>query len=179
MTQKRFSATQYALFSSLFALPRLLAGPISGFVVDAIGWRTFFLSTMVMGIPGLVMLARFVPPGVREPEFTVKELERKPPLTGAELLARGVLGAALAFVVGLVSVATLAALKTMRETPEIGFDLARAFVDLRNPAEVADWVELIGIAAFTFIGGLFTAAIYAARRGGELVSVRSEYEADA
>ena len=27
MTQKRFSATQYALFSSLFALPRLLAGP--------------------------------------------------------------------------------------------------------------------------------------------------------
>ena len=30
MTQKRFSATQYALFSSLFALPRLLAGPITG-----------------------------------------------------------------------------------------------------------------------------------------------------
>ncbi|HXV59949.1 MAG TPA: MFS transporter, partial [Vicinamibacteria bacterium] len=59
MTQKRFSATQYALFSSLFALPRLLAGPVSGFAVDAIGWQTFFLSTMAMGIPGLVMLYRF------------------------------------------------------------------------------------------------------------------------
>ena len=31
MTQKRFSATQYALFSSLFGLPRILAGPIAGF----------------------------------------------------------------------------------------------------------------------------------------------------
>ena len=30
ITQKRFSATQYALFSSLFAVPRILAGPIAG-----------------------------------------------------------------------------------------------------------------------------------------------------
>ncbi len=173
MTQKRFSATQYALFSSLFALPRLLAGPISGFAVDAIGWRTFFLSTLVMGIPGLIMLARFVPPGVKEPEFTVKELERRRLLSGGELLARGVLGAALAFVVGLFSVAGLAALKTMREAPDVGFDLARAFTELRNPTEITDWVELIGTAAFTIIGGLFTAAIYAARQGGGLLAERS------
>jgi len=166
MTQKRFSATQYALFSSLFALPRLLAGPISGFVVDAVGWRTFFLSTLAMGIPGLVMLARFVPPGVKEPEFSVKEMERKRPLSPGELLARGVLGAVLAGVLAIFSIAALAALKTMREAPEIGFDLARAIGELRNPVEVTDWVELIGIAAFTAIGGLFTAAIYAARLGG-------------
>ena len=165
MTQKRFSATQYALFSSLFALPRLLAGPISGFVVDAIGWRTFFLSTLVMGIPGLVMLARFVPPGVREPEFSVKEAERKRALTAGELLARGLAGAALAGVLAVFSVAALAALKTMREGPELGFDLSRAFLGLRHPSEITDWVELIGIAAFTAIGGLFTAAIYAARHG--------------
>jgi PAT family beta-lactamase induction signal transducer AmpG len=179
MTQKRFSATQYALFSSLFALPRLLAGPISGFVVDAIGWRTFFLSTLVMGIPGLLMLARFVPVGVKEPEFTVKEPERKTPLTGAELLARGVLGAALACVLALGSVAALAALKTMREAPAVGFDFARALLGLRNPVEITDFVQLVGIAAFTLIGGLFTAAVYAARRGGDLVPVRSEYGADA
>ena len=48
LTQKRFSATQYALFSSLFALPRVLAGPITGFAVDALGWSTFFLTTMVL-----------------------------------------------------------------------------------------------------------------------------------
>jgi PAT family beta-lactamase induction signal transducer AmpG len=166
MTQKRFSATQYALFSSLFALPRLLAGPISGFVVDAIGWRTFFLSTLVMGIPGLVMLARFVPLGVKEPEFSVKEVEKKRPLSPGELLARGVSGAALAGVLAGFSVAALAALKTMREAPSIGFDLSRAASELRNPTEITDWVQLIGIAAFTAIGGLFTAAIYAARHGG-------------
>ena len=67
LTEKRFSATQYALFSSLFAVPRVLAGPITGFTVDALGWPSFFLLTMALGIPGLVMLARFVPIGVREP----------------------------------------------------------------------------------------------------------------
>lgn len=170
MTQKRFSATQYALFTSLFALPRLLAGPISGFVVDAIGWRTFFLSTLVMGIPGLVMLARFVPPGVKEPEFSVREVERRRPLSAGGLVARGVLGAALAGILAVFSVAALAALKTMRPGPEIGFDLLRAVSELRNPTEFTDWVELVGIAAFTAIGGLFTAAIYAARHGGVTTS---------
>jgi PAT family beta-lactamase induction signal transducer AmpG len=69
LTEKRFSATQYALFSGLFALPRVIAGPLTGFAVDAVGWSTFFLATIVLGIPGLLMLARFVPPGVREPVF--------------------------------------------------------------------------------------------------------------
>ena len=67
LTQRRFSATQYALFSSLFALPRVIAGPLTGFLVAAVGWPAFFLSTIALGIPGLLMLARFVPPGVREP----------------------------------------------------------------------------------------------------------------
>jgi PAT family beta-lactamase induction signal transducer AmpG len=69
LTEKRFSATQYALFSSLFAVPRIVAGPITGFTVDAVGWPWFFLWTMVLGLPGLVMLARFVPLGVREPNL--------------------------------------------------------------------------------------------------------------
>jgi PAT family beta-lactamase induction signal transducer AmpG len=69
LTEKRFSATQYALFSSLFALPRVVAGPITGFTVNAVGWPSFFLLTMAAGIPGLVMLARFVPIGVREPDL--------------------------------------------------------------------------------------------------------------
>jgi MFS transporter, PAT family, beta-lactamase induction signal transducer AmpG len=69
LTEKRFSATQYALFSSLFALPRVVAGPITGFTVAAIGWPSFFLLTMALGVPGLLMLARFLPIGVREPEL--------------------------------------------------------------------------------------------------------------
>jgi len=69
LTEKRFSATQYALLSSLFAVPRVVAGPITGFTVSAIGWPSFFLLSMALGIPGLVMLARFVQPGVREPHL--------------------------------------------------------------------------------------------------------------
>jgi hypothetical protein len=42
ITQKRFSATQYALFSSLFGLPRIISGPVVGFMVYALGWETFF-----------------------------------------------------------------------------------------------------------------------------------------
>jgi PAT family beta-lactamase induction signal transducer AmpG len=69
LTEKRFSATQYALFSSLFAVPRVVAGPLTGFTVSALGWPAFFLLTMALGIPGLVMLARFVPIGAREPDL--------------------------------------------------------------------------------------------------------------
>jgi len=165
MTQKRFSATQYALFSSLFALPRLLAGPVTGFVVDAIGWPTFFLSTIVMGVPGLVMLARFVPLGVREPEFTVEEMAPKQPLTGAALAMRGLIGGLLSGVGAFVLVALLAALKTMREAPGAGFDLGAAMWQVGRPAAVTDWVQLLGIAAFALGGGLFAAAISAARHG--------------
>ncbi len=82
LTEHRFSATQYALFSSLFALPRVVAGPITGYVVAAIGWPGFFMATMAVGIPGLVMLARFVPIGVREPDLEmsmVGSVQRTPP----------------------------------------------------------------------------------------------------
>jgi PAT family beta-lactamase induction signal transducer AmpG len=82
LTDKRFSATQYALFSSLFALPRVIAGPITGFAVDAVGWSAFFLATMVLGIPGLMMLGRFVPPGVREPDVDAGGSDGQLPMEG-------------------------------------------------------------------------------------------------
>ena len=165
MTQKRFSATQYALFSSLFALPRLLAGPIAGFAVDAIGWGPFFLSTLVMGVPGLVMLARFVPFGVREPEFTVEEARRRAPLGAAALAGRAVTGALLTGAGAFGMVALLAALKTMRETPGAGFNLQAALWQAAQPVSITDWVQTVGILAFALIGGLFAAAVSAARRG--------------
>ena len=164
LTQKRFSATQYALFSSLFALPRLLAGPITGFAVDAIGWQAFFLSTMALGIPGLVMLARFVPPGVREPEFAVEEAGPREAVTGGALAARGLLGGVVAGTGAYVLVALLAALKTLREVPGAGFDLGTAMARVAAPAGITDWVQLAGIVVFAAIGGLFTAAVVAARR---------------
>jgi MFS transporter, PAT family, beta-lactamase induction signal transducer AmpG len=166
LTQKRFSATQYALFSSLFALPRVLAGPITGFMVDAIGWSAFFLSTLVLGIPGLVMLARFVPPGVREPVFAIEEVRRtaSPPST-ASLALRGAIGAVVVGTGSFALVALLDALKVMRDNPAVGFSLGPALFRAANPVGITDWVQLIGIVAAAIIGGVFVAAAIAARHG--------------
>jgi PAT family beta-lactamase induction signal transducer AmpG len=165
ITQKRFSATQYALFSSLFALPRLLAGPVTGFVVDAVGWSAFFLSTMVFGIPGLVMLGRFVPLGVREPAFTVEPARAKEPVTAAGLLARGLVGGIAIGISAFLLTALLGALKTMRDTKG-GFDLGAAIWQVARPVVITDWVQLFGIAVFAVFGALLVAAISAARHGG-------------
>ena len=72
LTEKRFSATQYALLTSLFGLPRLISGPLCGFLVAAFGWSTFFWITIAAGVPGLVLLSRFVPLGAREPTIGVE-----------------------------------------------------------------------------------------------------------
>jgi PAT family beta-lactamase induction signal transducer AmpG len=56
LTSPRYTATQYALFSSLYAfLGKILEG-YSGRVVDAIGYPEFFLYTTALSIPGLLLL---------------------------------------------------------------------------------------------------------------------------
>jgi PAT family beta-lactamase induction signal transducer AmpG len=165
MTQKRFSATQYALFSSLFGLPRLLAGPVSGFIVDAIGWRSFFLFTMACGIPGMVLLARFVPLGVREPKFEVKPPTKEEPLSAAQLSLRGMIGGVLGVMGASLLTATLAALKAMRAEDAQPFEIVPALAALLHPVGVTGWVQLVGIVVFGLVCGLFTAAVTAARHG--------------
>ncbi|UCH76023.1 MAG: MFS transporter [Rhodospirillales bacterium] len=57
LTSARFTATQYALFSSIMLLlPKLIAG-YSGMVVDAVGYAPFFIGTACLGVPVLVMIA--------------------------------------------------------------------------------------------------------------------------
>ncbi|MGB4061397.1 MAG: AmpG family muropeptide MFS transporter [Burkholderiaceae bacterium] len=59
LTNVQYSATQYALFSSMMLLaPKWLAG-FSGVAVDAVGYPTFFAGTALLGVPvlGLVWLA--------------------------------------------------------------------------------------------------------------------------
>ena len=56
LTNVRYSATQYALFSSLMLLlPKFLAG-FSGEVVDAFGYAWFFVATALLGIPVLLLI---------------------------------------------------------------------------------------------------------------------------
>ncbi len=56
LTSASYTATQYALFSSMYALPGKLLMGTSGFVVDAIGYPWFFVYTSSLGLPALVML---------------------------------------------------------------------------------------------------------------------------
>ena len=56
---KRYSATQYALITSLMALSRVLGGAPSGYLAQALGWEHYFLFCTFAMIPGLVILARY------------------------------------------------------------------------------------------------------------------------
>jgi PAT family beta-lactamase induction signal transducer AmpG len=159
LTQRRFSATQFALFSSLFGLPRILSGPLSGFLVDAIGWPQFFLFTIVCGVPGLVFLARFVPPGTREPEFTVETVPPGEPLSSATLVVRGLAGGAVATFGAASVIAGLAMLKL----PAAGF--AGVLLDVARPADLGGVLQLVGLVVFGAVVGLFVAAASAARHG--------------
>jgi PAT family beta-lactamase induction signal transducer AmpG len=168
MTQQRFSATQYALFSSLFSLPRIVAGPIAGFMVDAMGWEAFFWMTLLAGIPGLVILQRFVPLGVREPVFSVEPPHNRAPLSTAALWVRGLAGGGIGFSCGVVVSAGLALLKASRATAGQAVDPAQALAGILLPADTSGWMTLAGLLILGSVCGLMTAAVTAARHGSGL-----------
>lgn len=56
LTSARYTATQYAVLSSIYALPGKLLMGGSGWVVDQIDYQPFFLYTASLSVPGLVLL---------------------------------------------------------------------------------------------------------------------------
>ena len=58
LCNQRFSATQYALLSSLASLGRTFVSPSSGYLVESAGWALFFMITAASALPGLWMLVR-------------------------------------------------------------------------------------------------------------------------
>lgn len=59
LTNRKFTATQYALLSSLMGIPRVVVASPTGYLADALGWTLFFLVCAAMAVPGLVLLRRF------------------------------------------------------------------------------------------------------------------------
>ena len=55
LVNRHYTATQYALFSSLVALPGKLIGGASGFIVTALGYPTFFICSTLAILPALVL----------------------------------------------------------------------------------------------------------------------------
>ncbi|MGH7819840.1 MAG: MFS transporter, partial [Candidatus Binatia bacterium] len=61
LTNKRFTATQYALLTSLMGVPRVLFSAPTGYLAAAFGWESFFVACALIAIPGLLLLLRFRP----------------------------------------------------------------------------------------------------------------------
>lgn len=54
----RYSATQYAVFSAIEALPRTFVGPLAAYATVLLGWPEYFILAAALGIPGLFILWR-------------------------------------------------------------------------------------------------------------------------
>src|SRR3989442_16035428 len=56
ISDKRQAATQYALLTALYALPRSLIAPLGGKVADLWGYPTFFFLTFLLAVPAYALL---------------------------------------------------------------------------------------------------------------------------
>lgn len=60
-THPLYTATQFALFTSLAAVPRTVANAGTGFMVDRMGWFNFFIACFLLAIPGMLLLYKVAP----------------------------------------------------------------------------------------------------------------------
>lgn len=60
-TSKAFTATQFALFSSFIAIPRTVANATTGFIVESVGWTTFYWICFAVAVPGMLLLLKVAP----------------------------------------------------------------------------------------------------------------------
>ena len=60
-TDPRYTATQYALFSSLAAVPRTFINSSVGFIVAQTGWFAFFIVCFLLAFPAMMMLPKIAP----------------------------------------------------------------------------------------------------------------------
>ena len=70
MCSSDLTATQFALFTSLAAVPRTFANAATGYLVENLGWRDFFILCFILAIPGMLLLFKVAPWN------TVKESEK-------------------------------------------------------------------------------------------------------
>lgn len=164
LTSKRFSATQFALFSSLFALARSFSGPPAGALAVGLGWPLFFLATVPAVLPGLFVLQRFAPFGKKELiDLSGEEavvLPRGAPYDKGTLVAAGAATAALCVLIGLAASASMVALKLLRT----GKTLSRLSLSGADfPLGLLKPVDLVGALAFALVLGVAVPAYMAAR----------------
>jgi MFS transporter, PAT family, beta-lactamase induction signal transducer AmpG len=57
-THPAYTATQFALFTSLMAVPRTFANAATGWLVEVMGWTGFFLLCALLALPGMLLLLK-------------------------------------------------------------------------------------------------------------------------
>lgn len=60
-THPAYTATQFALFTSLMAIPRTFANAATGWLVEMMGWTGFFLLCALLAVPGMLLLFKVAP----------------------------------------------------------------------------------------------------------------------
>ena len=60
-THPGYTATQYALFTSLAVVPRTFANAATGWLVDTLGWMGFFFLCAALAVPGMLLLFKVAP----------------------------------------------------------------------------------------------------------------------
>jgi PAT family beta-lactamase induction signal transducer AmpG len=66
-TNKRFTATQLALLSSIAVIPRTFVSAATGFIIESVGYTQFFIICFVCAIPGMLMLFKIAPWNAKKP----------------------------------------------------------------------------------------------------------------
>lgn len=61
ITNKKFTATQYALLTSLMGIPRVIASSGTGFLAQTMGWTRFFIFCTLIALPGMLILIKIAP----------------------------------------------------------------------------------------------------------------------
>lgn len=64
-TSKQYAATQFALFTAMTAIPRTTISASSGFIVETIGWESFFYLCTLLALPGMILLLKVAPWGAK------------------------------------------------------------------------------------------------------------------
>ena len=60
-TNPAYTATQFALFTSLAAVPRTFVNATTGWLVESLGWLSFFLLCAALAVPGMLLLLKVAP----------------------------------------------------------------------------------------------------------------------
>ena len=60
-TNPLYTATQFALFTSLAAVPRTIVNSATGWIVEQTGWFNFFLLCALLALPGMLLLFKIAP----------------------------------------------------------------------------------------------------------------------